>query len=621
MRHNTIKSVVNRKTSVMAYSSQKREKPGIRLILLCLLLAVWIFALDLQAPLVIAGGIPYIIVVLVSLWSPKRGYLLAVASVCSVLTVLGFLFSFHGSQLWIILVNCFLALVAIWITVGLTLKRTQAVETLFVERDRAQKYLQIAGVMFVALDRDGMITMINQKGCAILGYREEELLGRDWFRTCVPVRLRSETIAVFQRLMAGKEQLVEYYDNPVLTKSGEERFISWHNTVLRDLSEIPTGTLSSGLDITERLQAEKVIHESEARLRAILDTAVEGIITIDKQGIVQSFNKGAEQIFGYRADEMVGKNVSLIIPAPHHDKHDSYIMNYLETGVKRIIGIGREITGMRKDGTLFPLAIAVSEVKLGDRSLFTGILHDITEQKILEKQVVRAERLAMIGKMAAKVAHEVRNPLSSISLNAELLEDELERYESVDAREAKSLLNSMIREIDRVTSLTDEYLQYSRLPESLLVKRNFQQLINEIEAFLGNELKQKNIELQLNGTNQPLELRFDRTQFRRVLLNIIRNAIEAMPDGGQLKIWSERKDNKALINIQDTGIGIPAEQVENIFDPFFTTKDFGTGLGLAITQQIVHEHGGEIYCNSKQGQGTTFCISLPLDDHEREDSL
>lgn len=359
-------------------------------------------------------------------------------------------------------------------------------------------------------------------------------------------------------------------------------------------------------------QADEGLQESQARLSGILENAVDSIITINERGVIESCNPATERVFGYAAEEMIGQNIKMLMPPLYREAHDGYIANYLNTGTKKIIGIGREVTGQRKDGSHFPMHLAVSEVRLGQRRLFTGIVRDLTEQKRLEKQVLQAERLATIGKMAAKVAHEIRNPLSSISLNAELLEDEISGYDAVNTGEAKSLLKSMIAEIDRVTALTEEYLQFSRLPQVNPAPGNIQQVLEEVLEFLRHDLSQKKIDVHFRAGKKMGETRFDHAQLRRVFLNIIRNAMEAMPKGGRLKIHLEEKKPHALVNIADTGTGIPEAIVAKIFEPFFTTKDFGTGLGLAIVQQIIDEHHGEISCQSKVGEGTTFSIALPL---------
>ncbi|MFQ5640774.1 MAG: PAS domain S-box protein [bacterium] len=480
------------------------------------------------------------------------------------------------------------------------------------KQDLTQKFLDLAGVMFVALNTKGEITLINKKGCEILGYEESELIGRNWFDTCIPGHNREDLKLFFNRLLKREIGVAKYFENPVLTKSGNERLLSWHNTMIIDEKGKPIGTLSSGLDMTEHKRAEEIVVENETRLRAILDTAVDGIITINDRGIIESVNKAVERLFGYRAHELLGQNVKILMSGADKVMHDRYLANYIKTGSKKIIGIGREVVGCKKNGKIFPLHISVSEFFLGSERKFTGIVHDLTEQKSLQEKILQTERLAIIGKMAAKVAHEVRNPLSSVSLNAELLEDEIQNYESSDNEEAKSLIKSMIQEIDRVTSMTDEYLQFSRLPESSPERETFKTVIDEIVEFLGNELKQKNIELVFKDSNPPQEVLLDRTQFRRVLINLMRNAIESMPTGGVLKVWTKKNERFGVLFIQDTGVGIPEDKVDHIFEPFFTTKDFGTGLGLAITQQIILEHGGQIYCKSKVNVGTTLKIEIPL---------
>jgi PAS domain S-box-containing protein len=388
------------------------------------------------------------------------------------------------------------------------------------------------------------------------------------------------------------------------------------NTLLTNAANFPMHNLSPKAGSPQRDQVDESSHESEAKLRGILETAVDGIIIINERGIVESCNPAAERIFGYAAPEVVGQNIKMLMPPLYREAHDTYIANYLRTGEKRIIGIGREVIGQHKDGRTFPIYISVSEVRVEERRLFTGIVHDLTEQKRLEQQVLQAERLATIGKMAAKVAHEIRNPLSSISLNAELLEDEIGNYDCENTEEAQALLKSIIAEIDRVTALTEEYLQFSRLPESQLVHGNLNGVVEEVIELLSHELAQKKIAIECHVQNAPLEVRFDRIQIRRALLNIIRNAVDAMPKGGKLKIWMEKKDRQALIYIEDNGIGIPDHELQKIFDPFFTTKDFGTGLGLAIVLQIINEHSGQISCQSKVGAGTKFSIALPLDKTE-----
>ncbi len=388
----------------------------------------------------------------------------------------------------------------------------------------------------------------------------------------------------------------------------------YFNTVLsplKDYDDNIVGVVGIRRDITESKTAEKALQESETQLRSIVETAVDAIVTINELGIIESTNSAVEKMFGFSSRELHGKSINLLMPLPYSDEHDNFINQYLKSGNKKIIGIGREVLAQRKDGTSFPISLSVSEFFLGEKRMFTGIIHDISEQKSLQQKILQSERLAIIGKMAAKVAHEVRNPLSSISLNAELLGDEINGQGSINRVEANALLTSMIREIDRVTSLTDEYLQFSRLPEAQPEPGSVCDLIQELLESVEIEAVQRKIKLNYNRLKLDCTIRFDKAQIRRVLLNLFRNAFEAMPKGGVLNISTERNQDNLVITVQDNGIGIPEDMVGNIFNPFFTTKDFGTGLGLAISQQIILEHNGKITCKSDHGTGTVFRIELP----------
>jgi PAS domain S-box-containing protein len=375
------------------------------------------------------------------------------------------------------------------------------------------------------------------------------------------------------------------------------------------------GYMGVEIDISEKKKIEDQLIKEKEFSESVIETANCLIVSLDLEGKITLFNRKCEEVTGYSRHEVLGKSwfdlllprrwqpdvgevFNSIIEGQFPSRYENHILTKNED--ERLISWSNTAVRNEKHEIVGALGIGI----------------DITEQKSLENQVLQAERLATIGKMAAKVAHEIRNPLSSISLNVELLEDEIFCYESVDTDEAKALLKSLTSEIDRVTALTEEYLQFSRLPESQLVKGNINHVIEELAEFLRLELEHKKIKLEFHIQREISKVRFDRVQIRRALLNIIRNAVEAMPKGGKLKMWTEQKDHKALIHIEDTGIGILEDEKSKIFDPFYTTKDFGTGLGLAIVRQIIDEHGGQICCDSKVGQGTTFSIILPIDETE-----
>jgi two-component system NtrC family sensor kinase len=232
-----------------------------------------------------------------------------------------------------------------------------------------------------------------------------------------------------------------------------------------------------------------------------------------------------------------------------------------------------------------------------------------------EQRLIRSERLAAVGQIAAQITHEVRNPLSSIGLNAELLEEELEGLPSPASQrnEARALVRAIVKEVDRLTEITEEYLRFARLPQARLEKERLEPMVRSLLDFMAGELNARGIILESDLDAANCWVAADEHQLRQALLNLVRNAADAMPKGGRLRVTAKRPDSsRVILELTDTGEGIAPEHVAKIFDPFFSTKKGGTGLGLALTQQIVSDHGGTIELRSKPGQGTTFTIGLPF---------
>jgi signal transduction histidine kinase len=236
----------------------------------------------------------------------------------------------------------------------------------------------------------------------------------------------------------------------------------------------------------------------------------------------------------------------------------------------------------------------------------------VNNKRIRAEEVLASERLVTIGKMAAQVAHEIRNPLSSISLNAELLEDEINNYEAVSTKEAKSLLTVIMSEVDRLASITEDYLKFARLPKPIRDGENINHILLDLLRFSKEEIAEHEVQVTTQLDESVPEIKVDEKQLREAFLNILKNAFEAMPQGGNLRITSANLGESIEVTIWDTGVGIEEKNIEKIFTPFFTTKETGTGLGLSLTQQIIHEHGGTIHCKSQPGAGTTFVIRFPI---------
>ena len=469
----------------------------------------------------------------------------------------------------------------------------------------AQEYLDLVGVIIVAIDADQRVKLINKRGCEILGCKENEIVGKNWFENFIPESVRDTVKEVFTKLMAGEIKAVEYFENPVLAKSGEERKIAWHNAVLKDEEGRITGTLSSGEDITERQRTEETLRRSEAEIRAVLDTVVDGIITISGKGIVQSFNPAAAKIFGYASNEVIGRNIAILMPEPDRSQHNDYLGNYLRSGEKKIIGSGREVIGKRKDGTTFPMYLAVSEVHAGDEVKFTGIVRDLTDFKQMQEKVVQAQSLATIGEMAASIAHEIKNPLAGISGAIQVLQDGLE---AGDPRQ--EIMEEIVSQVGRLDSRVRELLMLSKpwQPEKQLY--NLQSLIEVISTAAQEQEDFAQVRFIFDGEEEVMAP-VDSTFFEQVLWNLLQNAADAMPDGGEIRYSFSQKEGFVLLTVADTGTGIPENQLDRIFRPFFTTKTRGTGLGLAVCQKIMQAQGGSIAVSSEVGRGTEVTLSFP----------
>lgn len=243
-------------------------------------------------------------------------------------------------------------------------------------------------------------------------------------------------------------------------------------------------------------------------------------------------------------------------------------------------------------------------------TITVGILSE--KERKVHRRLIHAERLAAIGRMSSEVAHEIKNPLSSISLNVELLADELKKYSGADTMEARALISSIMSEVDRLSGVADEYLQFVRQPRMEFKMCDINGLIGSLIKFLEKEASHKKISFIKKFDERLPKASVDQRQFRQAILNIFRNSFDAMPGGGEISIATKRSENIVEVLIKDTGVGIPRAHMGRIFEPFFSTKDVGTGLGLSIARDIIEEHNGEISCESEKDKGTTFAIHIPI---------
>ncbi|MGE0598086.1 MAG: PAS domain S-box protein [Dehalococcoidia bacterium] len=378
-------------------------------------------------------------------------------------------------------------------------------------------------------------------------------------------------------------------------------------------------------DISERLQAEQDLRDAEERMRAIVETAVDGIIVIDEQGLIETMNPAAERLFGFTLDEIRGRNVSELMPPPFREEHDSYLENYIRTGIAKIIGIGREVVGLRKDGTTFPMDLAVSATNLKHRRLFTGIVRDISERKRSEAALREAQKLESLGVLAGGIAHDFNNLLVGVIGNAGLAMDELS---------PESPARSLVREIEvtgkRAAELAHQMLAYSGKGRFSIEPLDVNAIVQEMTHLLSVSIR-KGVLLRYNLSPGIPAVEADPTQIRQVVMNLVINASDAIGDRSGVTsistgVMSADKDylteaylppdltegDYVFLEVSDTGEGMTREVRDKIFDPFFTTKFTGRGLGLAVVLGVVRGHRGAIKVYSEPGHGTTFKVLFPV---------
>ena len=354
---------------------------------------------------------------------------------------------------------------------------------------------------------------------------------------------------------------------------------------------------------------------ADARWRAVLSTARDAIISIDANGLLTLFNPAAEEMFGYRAEEVIGRNVTVLMPAPYREEHDEYIARYRRTGDARAIGRIRSVQGQRKNGAVFPIELSVSESRLGEEVLYTAILRDITEQlelRELQRAVQERTRLADVGAITAKVVHDLGNPLAALSMQAQLIMRRARRGDFHPVAPVQGPAEQILHTLKRLEGLIHEFTDFAR--EQRLDVRPV-----EVAALLSSCVElwhafaaERGIALRLAPGAELPALHADEVMLRRVLDNLVKNAIEAVEQGpGEVVLTAVvPTPGKIRIAVEDSGPGVP--DGVDVFKLFETTKTEGTGIGLAVAKQIVAAHGGVIEYLARSPHGTIFQIELPL---------
>jgi two-component system sensor kinase FixL len=359
----------------------------------------------------------------------------------------------------------------------------------------------------------------------------------------------------------------------------------------------------------------------EAHLQSILDTVPEAMIVIDERGIMRSFSSAAERLFGYRADEALEQNVKILMPTPYRENHDGYLQRYMHTGERHIIGIGRVVVGRRKDGSTFPMELAVGEMNSGNRRFFTGFIRDLTERQKtearlqeLQSALVHISRLTAMGEMASTLAHELNQPLSAISNYLKGSRNLLEGRSDENSTTIRNALDRAADQAMRAGQIIRRLRDFVSRGETERRAESISKLVEEASALALVGVKDRGIHVQFKFDPSVDLVLADRVQIQQVLLNLIRNAMDAMETSHErdLRIAITPIDKGYIrISVIDTGSGIAPEVAKQLFQPFVTTKRDGMGVGLSISRTIVEAHAGQIWVEQNPSGGTIFHFTLP----------
>jgi two-component system sensor kinase FixL len=354
-----------------------------------------------------------------------------------------------------------------------------------------------------------------------------------------------------------------------------------------------------------------------ALLRALIATSVDGIMVIDQQGMVLVYSQACLRLFGYAPEEVLGRNVKMLMPEPYRGEHDGYLAHYRKTGERHIIGIGRDVTGRRKDGSTFPMYLSVGEGSLNGRRIFVGIVHDISgerdrDRKIQELQagLLHATRVTAMGQMSSAIAHELNQPLGAIAAYAGALEAMIEKNSPVDS--LREPATGIARNAARAGQIIRRLRDFVEKGESHRVPEEIAALVDEAVEFAALDARARGTRVSVLLEPHLPAVTVDRVQIQQVLVNLIRNAAEAVVETPQPSIdLSVRRDGEGvLFRIADNGPGIAPDIAAHLFEPFTTSKPDGMGMGLNICRTIIEAHGGRIWME-EGGAGAVFLFRLP----------
>ena len=464
---------------------------------------------------------------------------------------------------------------------------------------------------------DGIVTDWNHSAELIFGYSAAEIRGRST-AILLPPGQENEAAAILAKLRNGEK--VDHVETRRRRKDGAIIDISLSVSLVRDPSGRVLGLSKVARDITAAKNAQTDLAERQAHLQSVLDTVPDAMVVIDIHGVIQSFSAAAERLFGYNAAEAIGHNVSILMPGPYSAQHDGYLARYLTTGERRVIGIGRLVVGLRRDGSTFPMELSVGEMRVGERRHFTGFVRDLTERQenqqrlhALQGELIHMSRFTALGEMASTLAHELNQPLTAIA-------NYLKGCRRLLAGTGRDALPAALDAIERAAGqalragqIISRLRDFVARGETERQVENLAKLIEEASALALVGGKEAGIRVFLQLDPNANLVFVDKVQVQQVILNLLRNAVEAMHDTPErrLSVTTRLVDKEAVeVSVIDTGRGIAPEIADHLFQPFVTTKRQGLGVGLSISRTIIESHGGRLWVEPNPEGGTIFRLTL-----------
>jgi PAS domain S-box-containing protein len=473
----------------------------------------------------------------------------------------------------------------------------------------------------ILIDESGAIRMFNPACERLFGYSASEVEGQN-VKMLMPAPYREEHDQYLNNYRTTGERKIIGIGREVVGRRKDGSTFPMDLSVGEAKEEGRSIFVGIIHDLTERKRTELAAMEAAVRMKAVVDTAVDGVILIDARGTILMFNPACEKLFGYEASEVAGQNVKMLMPAPYRSEHDGYLSHYVETRERKIIGIGREVVGQRKDGTTFPMDLSVGEAKQHGESVFVGIIHDLTARKHTEEQLVQAQKMETVGQLSGGIAHDFNNLLTVIIGNSETLSEKLRARPDL-----KQLSDMALAAGERGAELTQRLLAFSRRQVLQPVTFDCRQLVDHMLGLLRRTLREDIVVEVSHADGLPSALA-DPAQLESAILNLALNAQDAMSEGGRLLISTAHAvlDDRyrdghpevltgeyVMVAVTDDGTGMTPEVVDRAFEPFFTTKEVGkgSGLGLSMVYGFVKQSNGHVAVYSEPGLGTTVRVYLP----------